>query len=250
VKPVSEASPCGEGEPSPASRQSEGLSLDALRARGAPRLDPAHFRYIEALASRTAAHQGALRRALDRKLALALATCAARCAAVQSEAGTQAGQQAQAEGQTRKGLLGELLVYIDRQALSADAALSSPAALPQPDAPWPELKALRDSRSIWQRLSVDKQLSQSLQKVPDNPGPLNSQLLVLRSLRLMQDISPAYLKRFMAHVEALLWLEGASPGSGPAALGAGAPAPSAAPGESARRGLEKKKRKPARGKAG
>jgi hypothetical protein len=210
-----------------------------------------HFRYIEALAARAEAHQGALRHALDRKLALALASCAARCDAAQSEAGQQAGPPAQAEGQARKGPLGELLVHIDRQTRATEAALSSPAAQAQPDAPWPELKALRDSKSTWQRLSVDRQLSHSLQKVPDNPGPLNSQLLVLRSLRLMQDISPAYLKRFMAHVEALLWLEGASPGSGGTAFAAGAPAPSAAPGESARRGLEvKKKRKPARGKAG
>ncbi|MEP6969323.1 MAG: DUF2894 domain-containing protein, partial [Betaproteobacteria bacterium] len=70
-----------------------------------------------------------------------------------------------------------------------------------------ELKTLRDFRDTWIRLSVERQLSRSQQKVPANPGPLNSHLLVLRALRRMQEISPAYLERYMAHVEILLWLE-------------------------------------------
>jgi hypothetical protein len=35
-------------------------------------------------------------------------------------------------------------------------------------------------------------------------------MLVLRSLALMQDISPDYLRRFVSQVETLLWLEKAS----------------------------------------
>ena len=43
----------------------------------------------------------------------------------------------------------------------------------------PELRALRLYKNTWARLAVDQQLARSLAQVPDNPGPLNSQLLVL-----------------------------------------------------------------------
>jgi hypothetical protein len=44
-------------------------------------------------------------------------------------------------------------------------------------------------------------------QAPQNAGPINSHMLVLRSLGLMRDISPDYLNRFMAHVDTLLCLE-------------------------------------------
>ena len=75
-------------------------------------------------------------------------------------------------------------------------------------------------RSTWSRLSADRRLTQSLAKVPENAGPLNSQHLVHRALTQMRELSPEYLHHFMAQVDALLWLEqAASP----------APAPVAAP---------------------
>jgi hypothetical protein len=45
---------------------------------------------------------------------------------------------------------------------------------------------------------------------PANAGPLNSHALVLQTLSLMRDLSPDYLRRFVAGVEALQWLERAS----------------------------------------
>jgi len=65
-------------------------------------------------------------------------------------------------------------------------------------------------RATWDRLSAAQRLTQSLAKVPDNAGPLNSLQLVHRSLALMSELSPEYLHRFLAHVDALLWLEAAS----------------------------------------
>lgn len=41
----------------------------SLRQRGADRLDPVRFHYIEALIRRTVAQQGAVRRILERRLA-------------------------------------------------------------------------------------------------------------------------------------------------------------------------------------
>lgn len=133
--------------------------------------------------------------------------------------------------QRQRGLLGQLVDYIDQQAGIPEASRPGDGAAP------PDLKTLRQFRSTWTSLSVDRQLSRSKEQVPDNPGPLNSHLLVLRSLKLMQQVSPAYLRRFMSHVEALLWLDQASFGGLPP------------PGKTVLRQSEKK-RKPNRGKTG
>jgi hypothetical protein len=81
---------------------------------------------------------------------------------------------------------------------------------PQPDATHPaapaELKAPSCFRDTWSKLRVDQQFHQALADEPENAGPLNSHFLVLRALRLMRDISPAYLKHFMDYADALLWL--------------------------------------------
>jgi hypothetical protein len=44
----------------------------------------------------------------------------------------------------------------------------------------------------------------TLQQAPKNAGPINSHMLVLRSLELMCDISPDYLDCFMSYAETLL----------------------------------------------
>ena len=186
--------------PSPAPEP--GPTLAALGALGAARLDPVRWAFASALASRAQAHQGEARQWLDARLARALADLAARCA--------QAGAGAVKLGPARRGQpgpLADLVRQLDRPALpAADAALAAGAAPGRSG----ELKALTQFRSTWARISVDRQLSRSLAQLPQNPGPLNSQLLALRALQLMQDIAPAYLQRFVTQVEALLWLDGAS----------------------------------------
>jgi hypothetical protein len=87
-----------------------------------------------------------------------------------------------------------------------EATAGASAPLPAKGAP-AELKALSQFRSTWAGLSVERQLSHSLAQAPENPGPLNSHRLVLRTLQTLQALSPAYLQRFMAHADALLWLE-------------------------------------------
>jgi hypothetical protein len=49
-------------------------------------------------------------------------------------------------------------------------------------------------------------------QAPQNAGPINSHMLVLRSLGLMRDASPDYLSRFMGYVDTLLFLEEAGQG--------------------------------------
>ena len=48
---------------------------------------------------------------------------------------------------------------------------------------------------------------QAMVRGPENAGPLNPHMLVLRSLALMRQLSPDYLQRFLSHVDSLLWLD-------------------------------------------
>ncbi len=156
-------------------------ALAALREQGADRVDPMRLRYLEALAARMSGCDGDTIAYLAARFDSALDELAARCAA--------------SEGATR--------------AAPAQRAAPCPlAALNRDYAPAsPELKAVRMFGKTWARLSVDRQIRQALEKEPDNAGPLNSHLLVLRSLAQMRELSPDYLNRFMAHVDTLLWLD-------------------------------------------
>ncbi|MGH1373759.1 MAG: DUF2894 domain-containing protein [Cellvibrionaceae bacterium] len=42
---------------------------------------------------------------------------------------------------------------------------------------------------------------------PENPGPLNPEMLSIKSLKLMRDLSPQYLNRFVAFIDSMLWIE-------------------------------------------
>jgi len=206
------------------------VTIDALRARGADRLDPVRFRFIEALARRSATERGDARRALDGRLARVLDEYTARFDQTQTRAGdTLASTVAQfpdaadqLDAIYRAGDFRELRQFIaslqDRYRarplpdLLSHIQQHSPQNLPLNGAgaalkPREELKALAYFRNTWSRLKVDQQLARALAQAPENAGPLNSHLLVLQSLKLMRDISPEYLRRFMAYADALLWLD-------------------------------------------
>lgn len=68
-------------------------------------------------------------------------------------------------------------------------------------------ETLAQFRQLWGQLSTERQIRQSVASVPEGAGPLNSQRLVLRALQAMQQLSPAYLNRYMAYAETLLWLD-------------------------------------------
>jgi hypothetical protein len=235
-------SPLSEpGEPgSPVSSVIDGVdpgrTLADLRERGAQEFDAIRFRFIEALARRAAARQGAARRVLDDKLATVLAAYVERHEKASSEAGDSRRVDANAEASSRPSPLTELvrLIAVHSSEKEGGSSLHELAANVEPTG---ELKALGYFRNTWSKLNVDRQLTHSLAELPKNAGPLNSQLLVLRSLELMREVSPAYLQRFMTYVDALHCLDQVNSGN---ALAPG----NATPGEG------DAKRKPARGKSG
>jgi hypothetical protein len=184
--------------------------LDAWRARGEHRADPVRFRFIEAMARRAAGHQGDARRILDEKVAALLAAYREKL-----EENQRAVADMKQEPALPSGPLAQLVEHIARQSpLQAEGPAATGAA------PAPELKTLRYFRSTWSRLSADRRLTQSLAKVPDNAGPLNSHHLVHRSLKLMHELSPEYLNRFMSYVDTLLWVDQVNGSNAPAAANA------------------------------
>ncbi|CAJ4930086.1 chemotaxis motB protein [Burkholderia pseudomallei] len=225
-------------------------TLDAWRERGADRLDPVRFRFIDALRRRAAAHGGDARRLLDARLAALIDAYAAdlrraesngdacECAGAPAPAPapapasssssssstspaptpaapstTTTSPAASSPADPARGPLAALLDYIgSRERPTASAPDETRAAPASPTASGrvalraePEL--LDYFRETWSKLSADSQLRASLEQVPKNAGPLNSSSLVHRSLSLMRELSPEYLRQFLSYVDALSWLQ-------------------------------------------
>jgi hypothetical protein len=200
-----------------------------LRILGADKFDPVHLHYIDVLTQRANTSQGRVKHLLEAKVAHALVAYKQRFEQAQGEAEEAIGHtvqqhpQAQAELQRQlttgdfKGVhkhINTLKVHAPQASLGE---LTRAMAQHQP-APVvdhfdghvglrPELKTMRHFRNTWSKLSVDKRVVQALDQAPKNAGPINSHMLVLRSLAMMRDISPDYLNRFTSYVDTLLCLE-------------------------------------------
>ncbi len=223
--------------------------IDDLHARGAVRLDPVGWRVIEAMLRRLDGFDGAARTALVRKIERRLATLRERFERASSAASAKRSGEATPlcraanaarevaapvesdrvprhpharAGQVQQacGLLAELLEHVGRQS-GIRCSVGDAVPVGSVVAPDAELKSLRYFRSTWSRLSLEQQLSRALAQAPDNAGPLNSHFLVLQALIRMRDIAPQYLEGFIAHAQALLWLEQAEGGRGIANRGVG-----------------------------
>ena len=215
--------------------------LAAWRGRGAARFDALRFGFVEALARRTAAHQGtaAARAVLEARLMAALQAYAEHFDAAEAEATrwlTEATARFPAAGEGLRqchaaGDFGALRRQVAALQIAAapgpwgaggrafgldgaTAGLAGSANGPpetQPAGPaGPELKAATRFRKTWARLGAEKRLRESLAQAPGNAGPLNSHGLVLRALQRMHAVSPDYLSRWVAQVDALLWIEQAA----------------------------------------
>ena len=168
--------------------------------------------HIDALARRSALHQGAVRRVLEEKLrrlrSARVALVAQQGPALDSRP-VFAPATTHAQASPAPQPLADLLAHMARQTQAAQPPNVTTPATPGADraaAPM-ELKAIRNYRSTWSRLRAEHRLHQALALVPHNAGPLNTQRLLHQALHLMQQASPGYLLHFMAHVESLLVLD-------------------------------------------
>ncbi len=171
-------------------------TLDALRSAGRQALDPVRFRYLETLAQRLPTQSGAVQHHLCAALGNALTDFERRCAIAPAAPGRVPLRRA--------GLNSLKALNTQLRIPQADAA--SDGAMPPPHGV-PEMKSVQQFKQAWGRIKVQDQVGHALTQGPANAGPLNSHRLVLRTLGLMQDLSPAYLHHFMSHLDTLLQLD-------------------------------------------
>ncbi|WP_322086390.1 DUF2894 domain-containing protein [Burkholderia sp. BCC1999] len=164
-------------------------TLDAWREQGADRFDPVRFHRIDALERRAAALGGDARALLDARLATLIEGYAEVVA--RAEAAPAVGIAARVA--SPRGALSVLVERLARDAQADRRGLD------------PEL--VDYFRTMWSKVRTEQQYRQSLDQVPRNAGPLNSNSLVHRSLATMRELSPEYLQQFLSYVDALAWLE-------------------------------------------
>ncbi|MDP3832503.1 MAG: DUF2894 domain-containing protein [Hydrogenophaga sp.] len=163
-----------------------------------PDADAVHARYVEALTRRMQAAPAAVQRVLQAKLDRAVAEAVAP-----PEAPPVRPEPVEGLSRTRHHRttplppLGQLNQYI---ALATGTARETRR----------ELRSAQGFRESWARIRAEEDVALALQRGPENAGPLNSHMLVLRTLGLLRGLSPDYLRRFMAHADTLLWLDQAS----------------------------------------
>lgn len=181
-------------------------ALAALREAGAQRLDPVRFRYLEALAQRLGSASATVQPILAGKLQQALDAYPASLAAKKTPAVAPRAHVAPCEPLAE---LNRYLAEARRAAVRAGDAASGvrDAGAAEAAAAGDELLSARRFRETWSRMAAEEQVLRAVVRGPENAGPLNSHQLVLRTLALMRDLSPDYLRRFLAQADALLWLE-------------------------------------------
>ena len=187
------------------------VALAALREAGAPRLDPVRMYYIESLWQRTQVAPPGVQRLLAARLQQAVADCRASWPRTQAAApkpvrpGAAATRRAPvpAAPSPAPSPLAALNQHIRSRAQGSTAGTASaPMAGTAPD-----MKSVQRFRDVWSHIAAEQQVSRAIVQGPENAGPLNSHRLVLRSLALMRSLSPDYLRRFLEHADALLWLD-------------------------------------------
>jgi hypothetical protein len=194
-----------DGDALPASAQ-----LQAWRARGAERMDPVRFAFLDALATRTQAHAGEARRLLDARLTRLIGEYATDLAGwTPPPARAATGSTLHVDGTT----LHDLVTVLRQRSPMPCTPTAGPMDTPPRQAP----AALEEARRVWTQVRTDSQLRASLDDLPGDAGPLNSGKLVHRALHFMREVSPGYLQHFIAYADTLSSLERLQQDLGPLA---------------------------------
>lgn len=170
--------------------------LEHLREAGAARLDAVGWHYIEVLAERTRQQTGPAQRLLHDKLQQTLQVFEQRMAT------TSAQQPPSPAVTTAPSPLATLL-----QEMAPTGPTDNSQSIHRPHSTPLESPRIRQLRKQLRQISVQKRVSKAIAQAPQNAGPINSHMLVLRALEWMRNISPDYLHRLMTHVDTLLCLQ-------------------------------------------
>ena len=215
------AAPAPASPPAPAPAEQPHPLLAQARAQDLPTRDPVRWRRIDALAQRAAHHSGATRQLLDARLqALMDEAAAAATPAKAAPSGSAAGNAPAPDTAAPTPTLSALLARLQAGGTAAGAGSAAAegaerAAATSPSAPLAartsrpprDLNVVQQHRGAWTQLRAEQRVAQSQTALPDQAGPLNSQLLLHRALTLMRETSPGYLQHLMGQAEALMWLE-------------------------------------------
>jgi hypothetical protein len=183
--------------------------LEALRDAG-QRVDPVRLHYLELLSQRIATASYAVRQVLEGKLDAALTGLEQRLAETQAASSDDKVPRPAAPLAALNQYLRGLKPHGDGHP-SGLGLESRPGQNPAGDIETrTDLASVRRFRETWQRITAEDQVAEAVERGPANAGPLNSHRLVLRTLGLLRDLSPDYLRHFLSHVETLQWLEQAS----------------------------------------
>lgn len=169
--------------------------MERLRLAGAAGVDAVQWHYIETLAARSRNQSKQAQALLQAKLQAALAHLDMRMAAAN-----------QSPAEPAAAITPSPMTLLLQEMAPPPATLSGKASF---------LEAHRESPRVQQfrkqlrKISVQKQVSYAIAQAPQNAGPINSHILVLRALGLMRELSPDYLQRFVAYVNTLMVLENA-----------------------------------------
>ncbi len=220
-------------------------TLDAWRERGVDRIDRTRYRVIDALERRVANYRGTARRVLEQRLASLVAAYerdieanvhgnpassldgpiedtsvidpdrhlerVPRVVAVTTAGDSKPRRNESMTGRrslssAARGPLSELVDYLSvngrGERVVANVAGTRAKAVVQQ-----EVEVLDYFREIWWKLNSESQWRQFSTQVPENAGPLNTEKLMVRSLSLMRDLSPEYLRQFLGYVNALSWMQ-------------------------------------------
>jgi hypothetical protein len=189
-------------------------TIELLRAAGADRLDPVQFHYADALQRRLTGADASVRTVLEEKLQRALDALRDRLQGEADPPPVDAGDAASLAGVvTRAGSPdgpGELLALLNehiRESAGDAGAQATRLGAPLQDQAGDGLRSAGRFRESWGRMRAQEDVEQAISRRPGEAGPLNSHNLVVSTLVLMRELSPDYLRRFLATADALLWLE-------------------------------------------
>lgn len=175
--------------------------FEALRSRGAERLDPMRFVQLEALFRRQAHQPEPVRVLVREKLVSALAQLQERL----DQAPAPAPISTRAEVPLRKAPKPTA-----RRSTSTSMSASGSVSVSDwqlPPQATEELASVSRFRRAWSNLRAQDSVVLASSQKPSNAGPLNSHVLIAQSLDMMRALPGDYLRRFVTHAESLLWLE-------------------------------------------
>jgi hypothetical protein len=101
----------------------------------------------------------------------------------------------------------EQLIQQEQLLLSGDKTQK----ITRSSAPLPKLKAGVAYQQFQHQQRVDHFIDSAFNETPETPGPLNPEILAIKLLRQINDLSPTYISRYVGYFETLQWLAQEAP---------------------------------------